>query len=67
MDCLVHGVAKSRTKLSDFHFHPEEFRVSEGLHFLQGTKDNHQKDDSNKERIHPCQMPQEHLVHFIQE
>ena len=22
MDCIVHGVAKSRTRLSDFHFHP---------------------------------------------
>ena len=22
MDCIVHGVAKSRTLLSDFHFHP---------------------------------------------
>ena len=21
MDCIVHGVAKSRTPLSDFHFH----------------------------------------------
>ena len=21
MDCTVHGVAKSRTRLSDFHFH----------------------------------------------
>ena len=21
IDCLVHGVAKSRTRLSDFHFH----------------------------------------------
>ena len=21
MDCLVHGAAKSRTQLSDFHFH----------------------------------------------
>ena len=21
MDCVVHGVAKSRTQLSDFHFH----------------------------------------------
>ena len=21
MDCVVHGVAKSRTRLSDFHFH----------------------------------------------
>ena len=22
MDCIVHGVAKSQTRLSDFHFHP---------------------------------------------
>ena len=22
MDCIVHGVAKSRTRLSNFHFHP---------------------------------------------
>ena len=22
MDCIVHGVAKSRTGLSNFHFHP---------------------------------------------
>ena len=21
MDCIVHGVAKSRTRLTDFHFH----------------------------------------------
>ena len=21
MDCIVHGVAKSQTQLSDFHFH----------------------------------------------
>ena len=21
MDCIVHGVAKSKTRLSDFHFH----------------------------------------------
>ena len=21
MDCIVHGVAKNRTRLSDFHFH----------------------------------------------
>ena len=21
MDCIIHGVAKSRTRLSDFHFH----------------------------------------------
>ena len=24
MDSIVHGVAKSQTKLRDFHFHPEE-------------------------------------------
>ena len=23
MDCIVHGVAKSQTRLSDFHFHPK--------------------------------------------
>ena len=23
MDCIVHGVAESRTRLSDFHFHPD--------------------------------------------
>ena len=23
MDCIVHGVAKSQTQLSDFHFHKE--------------------------------------------
>ena len=23
MDCIVHGVAKSQTQLSDFHFHFE--------------------------------------------
>ena len=22
MDCIVHGMAKSGTRLSDFHFHP---------------------------------------------
>ena len=25
MDCIVHGVAKSQTQLSDFHFHPGEW------------------------------------------
>ena len=30
MDCIVHGVAKSRTRLSDFHFH---FPRSHGLSF----------------------------------
>ena len=23
MDCIVHGVTKSQTRLSDFHFHVE--------------------------------------------
>ena len=26
MDSVVHGVAKSRTRLSDFHFHSKEIR-----------------------------------------
>ena len=30
MDCIVHGVPKSRTRLSDFHFHS----VSVSLNFL---------------------------------
>ena len=29
MDCIVHGVAKSQTQLSDFHFQDSH---SEGLH-----------------------------------
>ena len=31
MDCIVHGVAKSQTRLSDFHF-------TSLLHFLQGDQ-----------------------------
>ena len=27
MDCLVHGVAKSRTRLSDFHYHSHDCGV----------------------------------------
>ena len=27
MDCVVHGVAKSQTQLSDFHFHIKTFQV----------------------------------------
>ena len=30
MDCIVHGVAKSQTRLSDFHFH--FFRVEISVH-----------------------------------
>ena len=30
MDCIVHGVAKSRTRLSHFHFH---FRLPDSLPF----------------------------------
>ena len=49
----VHGVAKSRTRLSDFHFHTIHFRVSwfgstknklefdeESLEFLNQFRDN---------------------------
>ena len=28
IECIVHGVAKSRTRLNDFHFHLEKFRAS---------------------------------------
>ena len=28
MDCIVHGVAKSRTQLSDFHFTPLLYHLS---------------------------------------
>ena len=28
MDCIVHGVAKSRTQLSDFHFHCSPLTMS---------------------------------------
>ena len=28
MDCVVHGVAKSRTRLSDFHFHILPFKLA---------------------------------------
>ena len=33
MDCIVHGVAKSRTQLSDFHFHLFSLTLS-CLHLL---------------------------------
>ena len=29
MDCIVHGVAKSQTQLSDFHFHRSLSRPAE--------------------------------------
>ena len=29
MDCIVHGVPKSRTRLSDFHFHPLQYSCLE--------------------------------------
>ena len=28
LDCIVHGVAKSQTRLSDFHFHFQSFKVN---------------------------------------
>ena len=33
MDCIAHGVAKSRTRLSHFHFHLKHFL---GTHSFQG-------------------------------
>ena len=35
MDCVVQGVAKSRTRLSDFHFHPQFCNLS--FHILTGS------------------------------
>ena len=32
MDCIVHGVTKSQTQLSDFHFHRQETRSSECIY-----------------------------------
>ena len=29
MDCVVHGVAQSQTRLSDFHFHFSEYNTEE--------------------------------------
>ena len=34
VDCIVHGVAKSRTRLSNFHFHFELLGVIRINHFL---------------------------------
>ena len=39
MDCIVHGVAKNRTQLSDFHFH---------LSILKGLSWNRLTDLENK-------------------
>ena len=41
MDCIVHGVAKSQTQLSDFHFpkaHPQEVLIGcqKTLHMVEG-------------------------------
>ena len=32
MDCVVHGVAKSWTQLSNFHFHPDIWQTYQNLH-----------------------------------
>ena len=32
MDCIVHGVTKSQTQLSDFHFHRQEIRNYECIY-----------------------------------
>ena len=31
MGCIVHGIAKSRTRLSDFHFHSSESSERRGI------------------------------------
>ena len=42
MDCIVHGVTKSRTRLSDFHFHLEdksfEAELQNTSNFVQYSK-----------------------------
>ena len=43
MDCIVHGVAKSRTPLSDFHFHinigvPPVAQMEKNLPAVQETQ-----------------------------
>ena len=32
LDCVVFGVAKSRTQLSNFHFHPDIWQTYQNLH-----------------------------------
>ena len=34
MDCMIHGVAESRTRLSDFHFHFDH-RMGQGITRLE--------------------------------
>ena len=39
MDCRVHGIAKSRTQLSDFHFHIHIIiHIQVGLNAMTGSK-----------------------------
>ena len=38
MDCLVHEVAKSRTQLSNFHFHIDNFILNYKQFLLQSIK-----------------------------
>ena len=38
MDCLVHGVAKSQTQLSSFHFHIDNFILNYKQFLLQSIK-----------------------------
>ena len=43
MDCIVHGLAKSRTRLSDFHFHfvhlGNSFNITEQSNRDSGLQD----------------------------
>ena len=38
MDCIVHGVAKSRTQLSNFHFHAFKAASKPKIHRLKENK-----------------------------
>ena len=40
MDCIVHGVAKSRTRLSGFHFHTNNTNNSSHTNYTKNTKNN---------------------------
>ena len=50
MDCIVHGVAKSQTQLSDFHFH---FSIYAHTHKL-GRMESRQSDGSHLSQMSGC-------------
>ena len=40
MDCIVHGVTKSQTQLSDFHFHFRAWELGQVAYILSKAEDN---------------------------